>query len=169
MKKYLSILFFSFLIINISWSQKSLLKFNIYKFIDEGNPDFYYEYIINEANSVDAIFGLGFGNSPFSNSLSVNVNIQAAYRRYLLPQWKPAPIGFFVRPVIGYRNFNNSYSGITYKYSTFLLGATAGFQYTFKERFAIDLFAGPVYHLGTNKETPNEFETFINIGLGYGF
>ncbi|GAA5220105.1 DUF3575 domain-containing protein [Membranihabitans marinus] len=160
-------LFVGFL--TLSNAQRSIIKLNVYSFIESGDPDVYYEYVINESNSVDAALRLGFGSSPFSNAVFVDVNIQAAYRRYLLPQWKPAPIGFFVRPVIGYENTQGGVGNITYKYSAIQLGATAGFQYTFKEKFAIDLFAGPAYYFGTNRETPSSIETLINIGLGYGF
>ncbi|WP_236973834.1 DUF3575 domain-containing protein [Membranihabitans maritimus] len=155
-----------------SFAQKSIFKLNLYNFIKYGDPDVYLEVVLNKESSVDATLRLGFGSSPFGGSGYVDINIQGAYRRYLLTKWKDAPIGLFLRPVIGFQSFQAGFNSVnpgnTGRSTGFQVGATGGFQYTFKERFAIDLFAGPSYLIGINENTESGFQPIYTIGVGYG-
>lgn len=177
MKKIFLILLLIGTIAVAGMAQKAIIKLNLYTFIKYGDPEVYLEYNLNDKMSIDAALRLGFNSSPFSNQIHANVDIRAGYRYYPLHQMFDAPIGLFLRPVAG---FTSLYGGglnpgtggpsqIGDRRSSFQLGGTAGVQYVFKKKFAIDLFYGQAYHFSLNDNLDSGFQPIYNIGVGYGF
>lgn len=158
-------------------AQKALFKINLYTFIKYNDPEVYMEINLNDKSSVDAALRLGFNNSPFSNQIHANVDVRAGYRYYPLHEIFQVPIGFFLRPVLGFTSLyggglNQGGGGINQvgsRRSSFQLGGTGGFQYVFKKKFAIDLFYGQAYHFSLNENFGSGFQPVYNIGVGYGF
>ncbi len=158
-------------------TQKALFKVNLYTFIKYSDPEVYMEINLNDKSSIDAALRLGFNNSPFSNQIHANVDIRAGYRYYPLHEIFQTPIGFFLRPVLGFTSLyggglNPGGGGINQvgnRRSSFQFGGTGGFQYVFNKKFAIDLFYGQAYHLSLNDNFGSGFQPVYNIGVGYGF
>lgn len=170
MKKILLTLGFILTLAMAGMAQKAIFKINLYTFIKYSDPEVYLEVNLNEKSSVDAALRLGFNNSPFSNNIHANVDIRAGYRYYPLYQMFEAPIGLFLRPVVGFTSLYGgglSQTGNN-RQSSFQLGATGGIQYVFKKKFAIDLFYGQAYHFSLNDNLSSGFQPVYNIGVGYG-
>jgi len=152
------------------FSQKTILKVNLYTWLEYGDPEVYMEFNLNEKSSIDGALRLGLGSTPFSNRIELNIDIRGAYRYYLFHKKFNAPIGFYLRPVVGFSSL--PYSAINQligRQSNIQIGATGGFQYIINKKFAIDLFAGEAYFISLNENYDSQFRPIYNIGIGYGF
>lgn len=157
-----------FLLVSAGTAQKAILKINLYSFIKYSDPEVYLEINLNDKSSIDAALRLGFNSSPFSNQIHANVDIRGAYRYYPLHQVFETPIGLFLRPVLGYTSlYGGGINQTGFRQSSIQMGATGGFQYVFKKKFAVDLFAGQAYHFSLNDNISSGFRPVYNIGIGY--
>lgn len=170
MKKHL-LLFLLFIAFGATgFSQKTILKVNLYTWIEYGDPEVYMEFNLNEKSSIDGALRLGMGSTPFSNRFEFNIDIRGAYRYYFLNKYFKTPIGFYLRPVVGFSSL--PYSALNQligRQSNIQLGATGGFQYVINKKFAIDLFAGEAYFFSLNENYDSQFRPVYNIGIGYAF
>lgn len=170
-KKYLLFILFFIGCGTLGYSQKTLLKVNLYTWIEYGDPEVYMEFNLDEKSSIDASLRLGFGSTPFSNRIDFNIDLKAAYRYYLLHKKFKTPTGLFLRPVIGFSTLPpmSNTAAFGARYNNFQAGATAGFQYIIRKKFSIDLFAGEAYYFSLNDDFESRFRPVYNIGIGYGF
>jgi|GEM_PF-3243603 len=170
MKNFLLSIGIIFLCVTFGYAQKSILKVNLYTWIEHGDPEVYMEFNLNKYSSVDGALRLGLGSNPFSNRVEFNVDIRAGYRYYFLHKIFDAPIGLYIRPVVGFSSlpYSNVHQLIG-RQSNFQMGATGGFQYIINKKFAIDLFAGQAYFISLNDNYDSQFRPVYNIGIGYGF
>src|SRR5690625_1306565 len=104
MKNFLLSIGIIFLCVTFGYAQKSILKVNLYTWIEHGDPEVYMEFNLNKYSSVDGALRLGLGSNPFSNRVEFNVDIRAGYRYYFLHKIFDAPIGLYIRPVVGFRS-----------------------------------------------------------------
>src|SRR5690625_6061069 len=84
MKNFLLSIAIIFLCVTFGYAQKSILKVNLYTWIEYGDPEVYMEFNLNKYSSVDGALRLGLGSNPFSNRVEFNVDIRAGYRYYFL-------------------------------------------------------------------------------------
>jgi hypothetical protein len=148
-----------------------------------------YEQKLSESSSFQVAVSGTFGYKDGSSSYSFNAysdqlstsgfSITPEYRLYLSEK-HPALEGFYVAPYVRFQylsqtgnlyNYSSSGSMFTQKYdanlTAFGLGVTVGRHWIFKQRFSLDLFAGPGYTFASTSSNQNGVSPSKGDFVGY--
>ncbi|MGB0521508.1 MAG: DUF3575 domain-containing protein [Flammeovirgaceae bacterium] len=151
-------------------AQKTVIKANLLSPV-VSTGSFFVEHAISETSSLQLggfYTGASVGDTKFRG-----FGITPEFRYYLSD--REAPAGFYLGPFLRYQNFTLTYDSDDSEadLTTFGGGVLVGNQWIFKERIALDIFAGPSYNAGSleAKDGANEdnFETGTFDGFGFRF